>query len=55
MAAFGGVSTIVTIVIGIIFGNESLQIYHYIGLPFIIARMIGVSAISIAKEKKQLK
>lgn len=53
MAAFGGVSTIVTIVIGIIFGHESLEFYHFIGLPFIILRMVGVSAISIIKGKRK--
>ena len=55
VAAFGGVSTIVTIVIGMIFGGETLHFYHYIGLPFIIARMVGVSAISIVKDKKKKK
>ncbi|MBE6596962.1 MAG: DMT family transporter [Ruminococcaceae bacterium] len=54
-AAFGGVSTIVTIAVGIIFNNESLAYYHYIGLPFIFARMIGVSAISIINEKRKNK
>ena len=54
-AAFGGVSTVVTIFVGIVFGGESMQIYHYIGLPFIFARMIGVSAISISNDKKKLK
>ena len=53
MAAFSGVSTIVTILIGIMFGNESLQAYHYIGLPFIIVRMIGVSAIAILKDREK--
>ena len=52
MAAFGGISTIVTIVLGIIFRNETLEVYHFIGLPFILLRMIGVSAISILKSKK---
>ena len=51
MSAFAGVSTIVTIIIGIVFGGESLEFYHYIGLPFIIARMIGVSAISIISNR----
>ena len=54
-AAFGGVSTIVTIIIGMIFGGETLQYYHYIGLPFISARMVGVSAISITRDKKKKK
>ena len=53
MAAFGGLSTVVTIAIGMIFGNETLEPYHFIGLPFILIRMIGVSAISIAKSKKK--
>jgi drug/metabolite transporter (DMT)-like permease len=52
MAGFGGVSTIVTIIIGMIFANETLEVYHFIGLPFILLRMIGVSAISIIKSKK---
>lgn len=53
MAAFGGVSTIVTIVIGMVFGNESLEVYHFIGLPFIILRMVGVSTISIMKSRRE--
>ena len=51
MTAFGGVSTLVTIIVGIVFGGESLEFYHYIGLPFILVRMIGVSAISIIRNK----
>ncbi len=54
-AAFSGVSTVVTIFVGIVFGGESLQYYHFVGLPFIFARMIGVSAISIMNDKKKLK
>lgn len=53
MAAFGGLSTIVTIVIGMMFGNETLSFYHYVGLPFIFLRMVGVSAISIIKSNRQ--
>ncbi len=53
MAAFGGLSTIVTIVIGMMFGSETLQLYHFIGLPFIFLRMVGVSAISIINSKKK--
>lgn len=51
-AAFGGVSTLVTVFAGAVFGGESIQIYHLIGLPFIFARMIGVSAIAIIKDRK---
>lgn len=52
MVAFGGLSTIVTIIIGIVFGGEHLEFYHFIGLPFIIARMVGVSTISIVEGKR---
>ncbi len=53
-SAFGGVSTIVTVLIGVIFANEQLEYFHYIGFPFIIIRMVGVSAISIMRDKKKL-
>ena len=55
MAAFGGLSTVVTIAVGLMFGSETLEFYHYIGLPFIILRMVGVSAISISRSRKELK
>ncbi|MBR3878544.1 MAG: DMT family transporter [Clostridia bacterium] len=54
MAAFSGVSTVVTIIVGVIFGNEQLYYYHYIGLSLILIRMIGVSVISIRKERLSL-
>ena len=54
-SAFGGVSTIVTVLIGVIFANEKLMYFHYIGFPFIIARMIGVCAIDMYKDRKKLK
>ena len=50
MAAFSGVSTLVTIVIGVIFHNEKLYYFHYIGLSLILVRMIGVSVISILRD-----
>ena len=52
--AFGGISTVFTVLIGVIFGGESIQVYHLIGFPFILARMIGVSTITIMKDKKKL-
>ena len=55
MAAFGGLSTVVTIAVGVIFRDEALMIYHYIGLPFIILRMVGVSVISIRRTRQELK
>ncbi len=53
MAAFGGLSTIVTIAIGVIFAGEKLYYFHFIGLPLILIRMIGVSWISIRKDRKR--
>ena len=54
-SAFGGVSTIVTVLIGVIFAHEKLMYFHYIGFPFILARMIGVCAIDIYKDRKKSK
>lgn len=54
-SAFGGVSTIVTVLIGVIFAGESIEYYHLIGFPFIIARMVGVSAVSIVLDRRKLK
>ena len=53
MTAFGGVSTLVTVLVGVIFANEHLEYFHYIGLSLIIIRMIGVSYISIKEENKK--
>ncbi len=54
VAAFGGVSTIVTILIGVIFLNEKLYYFHYIGFALILIRMIGVSWIAIKKDKQKI-
>lgn len=51
-AAFGGISTIVTIMIDVIFNSEPLYYFHYIGISMILIRMIGVSFISIRRDKK---
>lgn len=48
-SAFGGLSTLVTIAVGVIFGGEKLYYFHYIGMTLILIRMIGVSYISIKK------
>lgn len=53
-SAFGGVSTLVTVAIGVLLGGECLRPYHLIGLPFVFARMIGVSAITMMQDKKRL-
>jgi drug/metabolite transporter (DMT)-like permease len=52
MSAFGGVSTMVTVAAGVLFANETLYVFHIIGLSLIVVRMVGVSAIAIRKEKK---
>ena len=55
MSAFGGISTITTVLLGVIFNSEPLYYFHYIGMSLIIIRMIGVSAIAIKKDSGRLK
>ncbi len=52
MAAFGGLSTLVTVAVGVIFAHETLYPFHIIGLSLIIIRMVGVSIIAIRREKQ---
>ncbi len=54
VAAFGGVSTIVTILVGVVFLDEKLYYFHYIGFTLILIRMIGVSYIAIKKDRKSV-
>lgn len=54
MAAFGGISTLTTIAAGILLWGEKLETFHIIGLVLIITRMVGVSYISIKRDKKVL-
>ena len=42
VSAFGGVSTLVTIIAGVFLNGEELYTYHYIGIALIIVRMFGV-------------
>jgi drug/metabolite transporter (DMT)-like permease len=51
MAALSEISTLTTITVGVVFGNEFLYYYHYIGITLIIIRMIGVSSIAIKKDR----
>ena len=53
MSAFSGVSTFVTVVSGVFLGGEKIYMYHVIGFTLILIRMVGVSYISIKKEKKK--
>lgn len=50
MAAFNGVSTMVTIVVGVFINGEKLYGFHAIGLSLIVIRMIGVSYLEIRKK-----
>lgn len=55
VAAFGGLSTVVTILIGVFIGGEKLFYYHYIGIFLIAVRMIGVSLISFRRTNSGMK
>ncbi len=50
-SAFGGVSTVVTVLIGVLCG-EKLYGFHMIGFAFILLRMVGVSWIAIRNSRK---
>lgn len=52
MSAFGGLSTFVTVLVGVIFGKEPLYLYHYIGFALILCRMVGVNYIAIRNERR---
>jgi len=41
-AAFCGISTLVTVILGVIFNNETIYMYHIIGFALIFIRIIGV-------------
>lgn len=51
LSAFGGISTLVTVAVDVIFNDARLYYFHIIGFTFIIARMVGVSMISIYRDK----
>ena len=55
MAGFGGISTLVTVAVGVIFAGEHLEPYHIVGLVFIVARMVGVSYIAIRRDRLAVK
>lgn len=50
MSAFGGVSTLVTIIASVFLDGEILCTYHYIGITLIVVRMLGVCYLAY-KEK----
>ena len=51
VAAFGGIATLTTILLGVIFRNESVYYYHIIGLTLVFIRMFGVYYIAKKREK----
>ena len=51
-AAFGGLSTLVTILIGVFINNEHLYYYHYIGVFLILLRIVGIILIETKSEKR---
>ncbi len=55
MAAFGGISTLTTILAGVLFRHEKLYMFHILGMVLIIIRMVGVSYIQIKKSKESTK
>ncbi len=52
LAAFGGLSTLVTIAVGAIINGERIYSYHIVGIVLIFTRIIGVTVIDV-KNKKQ--
>lgn len=52
ISAFSGISTLVTISVGILFLNEKIFMYHIIGTALIFIRMIGVTVIDIKKSRQ---
>ena len=53
ISAFGGLSTLVTIAVGVLWGGEMLYPFHYIGILLIVTRMIGVSYISVKRDRER--
>lgn len=51
-AAFGGLSTVVTVIIGVVFENETLYMFHYIGFALILIRILGVLFVDKREERK---
>ncbi len=51
MAAFGGLSTLVGVVLGVAFNGEHFYYYHFIGMVLIFIRIIGVSYLTIKESK----
>ena len=55
MAAFGGISTLVTVAVGAFLGGERIEGFHLLGLACIVLRMVGVSYIVIKRDRRRSK
>ena len=52
MSAFTGLSTLVSIAIGVIFAHETLYWYHKVGIILIIIRVVGMIFLTVGNNKK---
>ena len=52
MSAFGGLGTMVSIAIGVLFNSEKLYMYHIIGISLILIRVIGIICLTAGDNKK---
>lgn len=52
MSAFTGLSTLVSIILGVMFNNEELHFYHNIGITLIMIRVIGIIRLTAGDNKK---
>ncbi len=52
MSAFTGLSTLVSIIFGVIFRNEPLYWYHNIGIALIMIRVVGMICLTSGNNKK---
>ncbi len=51
LTAFSGLSSMVTVILGVVFNNEVLYSYHVIGFTLILIRMIGITCLDCKKKK----
>ena len=51
MAAFGGLSMIVTVTLGVLFGGGKIYYFHIIGVALILMRIFAVSFITMRESK----
>ena len=52
MSAFTGLSTLVGIIIGVLFNGERLYMYHIIGISLILIRVVGIICLTAGDNRK---